>query len=46
MSLVIDLIGLFNCYIIGCKTHKSCLVHFDPSIVLFSLLFVCFGVIN
>ena len=53
MSLVIDLICQLNCHVIGCKTRKSCLVRFDPSIVRsvyclsdcqFSLLFVCFGV--
>ena len=31
MSLVIDLIGQLNCHVIGCKTRKSQLVHFDPS---------------
>ena len=31
MSLVIDLIGELNCHVIGCKTRKSRLVHFDPS---------------
>ena len=40
MSLVIDLIGQFNCYVIGCKTRKSRLVRFDPSIVPVSLLLV------
>ena len=40
MSLVIDLIGQLNCHVIDCKTRKSCLVRFDPSIVLVSLLLV------
>ena len=38
MSLVIDLIGQLNCYVIGCKTRISSLVRFDPSIVAVSLL--------
>ena len=55
MSLVIDLIGQLNCHVIGCKTGK---VDWCVSIRLlfrsvycwsncqFSLLFVCFGVVN
>ena len=38
MSLCFDLIGQLNCHVIGCKTRKSCLVRFDPSTVLVSLL--------
>ena len=44
MSLVIDLIGPLKCQlkcrVINCKTRKGCLVRFDPSIVLVSLLLV------
>ena len=40
MSLVVDLIGQLNCHVIGCKTRKSWLVRFDPSIVPVSLLLV------
>ena len=40
MSLVIDPIGQLNRHVIGCKTRKSLLMRFDPSIVLVSLLLV------
>ena len=40
MYVVIDLIGQLNCHVIGCKTRKSWLVRFDPSIVLVIFLLV------
>ena len=44
MFLVTELIGQLNCHVIGCKTCKSCLVRFDPSIVPVSLLLVKWSV--